>query len=791
MFKQTLYMLVRRYSKDSMFSFINLINLIVGFATFILLSQYISAMLSFDKHNVNYDRIYRVQLFQDQPENRVKHSSSITAALSRHDLVGLPEIEQIVLFHDVGDNNKNGVFLSVDKKTQFLTRYGYYADQSVFDVLTFRFLEGSSQYALTQPYSIVLSKSLADKLFPAGKAIGQNVYGENKSVLTVTGIYEDIPVRSSWRPTYLLPMNTFTATTGWADFEDNYRAYSFGTYVLLKKNADPANVDSKINNALKDYRKEHFPYLRPMSKLYLNPFYEPDMLIALALDSFIGILIQLLASMNFINLQTANATSRFREIGIMKTVGFSKKQLWKQFMSESIIMACIGGILGLMLAQLVLPAFNKWIGIDLLTNIFTDWKLICIILAVTILAGFISGIHPAYVISSFNPVATLKQKFVDSKTTGISLKKILVTGQFSISLFLLIVSAIIYRQTHYMNNRDMGFESHNLLFANIVTDKKASFDVLRQKLISYPEIVNACQSDYIPFILPGGNELSWEGVNPEEKVFIRISNVSYDFVPTFDLNISAGRNFSREYPSDADKCLVNETAVRVFGWEDPVGKHVRLNNKDMEVLGVISDYVVFSVHNPLEPHLYRLVSDETKSDRVYSIRFKPGMEKTAMQIVQQEFEQFFAGDAFEFKNIRSRIQNENAMLAWKSFMRVCAFLALLSIVISSVGLFGLILLYSRRKLKEIGIRKVLGFSFFNLYVIMSSGFLKLLLFAILIAWPCAFYIYKILPGANKYQIQAWEFIIATLIIFIVALATISYQIIKAVKVRPVEVLKDE
>jgi putative ABC transport system permease protein len=791
MISQTFYMFFRRFSKDSLFAFINLANLIVGFATFILLSQFISGQFNYDRHHVNYERIYRVQLFQDQKENRVRHSSSITAALSRHELPKLPEIEKITLLHDVGDNNKNGVFLSIDKKNQFLTRYGFYADASVFEIFTFSFLEGSSQNALTQPFSIVLSKTLANKLFPFGKALGSQVYGENKAVLTVTGVYEDFPAASSWKPAYLLPMLSFTALTGWKDYEDNYWAYSFYTYVLLKPNADPAAVDNKIHDALKDYRKEHFPYLRPMSKLYVNPYFQKDMYIALGLFTFIAILILLLSAINFINLQTANATTRFREIGIKKTVGFTKKQLWLQFIFESVFTAIIACIFGLIAAQLAMPSFNRMIGEELLTNVFTDGKLIIIIVSLTLLTGFLSGIYPAYAISAYNPVKALKQKYIQEENNGITLKKILVTGQFSISLFLLIVSAIIYQQTQYMLNKDMGFESHNLMFANIVTNNKGSFNALRQNLLSHPEIIDACVSDYIPFVLPGGDELMWEGALPDEKVFVRISNISYDFVPTFDMQISAGRNFSREFPSDAEKCLINETAVQVFGWKEPVGKLIKVKDKDVEVVGVISDYIVFSVHNPTEPHMYRLLPDSLRSDAIYSIRFKQSNDKQAMQIAREEFSKFFPGDAFEFRNIQSLIRTENATLAWKKLMKVSVFFAVFSIVISSIGLFGLILFYTRRKMKEIGIRKVLGFSTISLFYTMSSGFIKLLFISIIIAWPTAYEVYKFLPGSNKYPIRLWEFLMATLIILLVAIATMSLQIGKAIRTRPVDVLKDE
>jgi putative ABC transport system permease protein len=791
MFKQSLVLFLRNLLKDKVFSLINLTNLVVGFATFILITQFIDEELHWDTHNLNFKRIYRVQLFMDQENNAIRHSSSVTAAFSRHNLVNLPEIEKIVLIHDVGDNNKDGVFLSPDKKNQFLTRYGYYADQTVFDVFTFKFLEGDPHTALSQPFSMVLSKRTAQRLFGSGNALGKQVFSENKVHLTVTGVYADLPDNSEWRPEYLLPMMSFAAITGWIDYEDNYWAYSFYTYVLLKENALPSSVDAKIHDALKDYRKEHSPYLRPLSKLHVNPYFENSMLNGFTLLSFIALLILVLSSINYINLQSANAGTRLREIGIKKTVGYSKKQLWLQFIIESVMVALLAGMAGLIMAHFSVPLFNRFIGKNIMTSVFHHGNLLLIIILVTLLTGFLSGLYPSLVISSFNPVVALKQKYTSDDKNGISLKKILVTSQFGISVFLLIVSFIVYRQTWYMSNRDMGFDSQNLLFANIVTNKTGSFDQLKQNLLRHPEIANACFSNYIPYILPGGDDMTWEDARPDEKVFMRISKITYDFVPTFDMKMAAGRNFSREFPSDGDKCIINETGARVFRWKEPVGKHIRMYERNVEVIGVIKDYIPFSVHNPIEPHVYILLPDTAASSGIYTVRYLPGNEKKVRQWVTEEFEKTFPDDAFEFKNIRYLILRENALKVWLVFRKMCIFFAVVSILISSIGLFGLVLFFSRRKMKEIGIRKVLGFSTANLYYTLSSGFLKLLFISLFAAWPGAYYIYRYLPGAHKYPIQIWEFLLATMILLLVALATISYQILKAAKTRPVEVLKDE
>lgn len=793
MFKQALYTLLRRIAKDKVLYLIIITNLAVGFATFVVLTQFITDQFSYDKYNTRYDRIYRLQLFMDQKENSEKHTWSVTAALSRKDLVDLPEIEKICLMHDVGDNNKSGVFLSVDKKNQFLIRYGYFADQTVFDIFTFRFIEGDPKQALVQPFSIVLSKEVADKLFPGGNALGKQVYGENKVVFTVTGVYEDIPAKSTWRPVYLLPMVSFLNLGGWKDYDSDYWSYSFYTYVLLKPNAVSSSVDNKIYSALKDFRKEHHPYLRPMSKLYINPYFLNSMQIIIGLVAFLSVLILALASINFINLQTANATTRFREIGIKKTAGFNKKQLWYQFMSESMGLTLLGAFIGLFIAQLALTPLNTMLGSEIFSGTLSNWKLLTVIFIVTLITGILSGLHPAYIISSYNPVAALKQKFITEKTNGISLKRVLVTIQFSISIFMLIVGFIIYRQTQYMLNKDLGFNSQSILFSNIVTNRKGSIEPLRQKLLQHQEIKSVCVSDYIPFILPGGDDMNWEGNDPQEKVFVRFSNISYDFVKTYDLKMLNGRDFSKDFSAESNKCLINETAARIFGWKDAVGRHLKIYGRnDVEIIGVIKDYVVSSVYSSQEPHLYRLVQDSIINNGVYSVNFTRGNEKKAMEIVKKEFEQFFPEDAFEFRNIQFLTRNETAVKAFMGFRKIIGLTSILTIIISSVGLFGLILFLTQRKMKEVGIRRVLGFSSGSLYLTLSSEFIKLIFISIILAWPSAYFVYKVLPaGASKYSLQIWEFIIATTIILLVALATISFQIIRALKVRPVDILKDE
>ncbi len=790
MIKQFFTLAIRNILKDKIFSLINFTNLVVGFATFILAALIINEELTWDKSNENYDRIYRLQLFMDQPENTTQHTWSVTAALSRHELLNQPEIEKIALLHDVSDNNMEGVFLSPDKKNQFLIRYGYFSDQSIFDILTFKFLEGDIHQALTQPYSIVLSKKVADQLFPSEKAIGKIIYGENKVQFTVTGVYADFPLNSTLNPQYLVPMVSFAPISNFKDYETNYWSYAFYTYVLLKPNANPTDVDKRIYNALKDYRKEHHPYLRPLSMLHLNPYFQKDYHIFVSIISATALFILILSSINYINLQTANATTRLREIGIKKSVGFSKKMLLQQFIGESMLTSFISGLMGIYLAQLSLPLFNKIIGNIVLTSVFSNWSLLALLFIVTIITGILSGLYPAYVIASYNPVKALKQKFVQDDTNGFSLKKALIVTQFSISLFLLIVSFIVFRQTNYMLTMNMGYEHKNLIYANITTNKIGSFDQVRYRLLQHPEIEDACFSNYVPYILPGGDDLTWDGAKSGDKVFVRISKVSYDYLTTFKMKIASGRNFSRDY-SDKNSCLINETATRIFNWKDPIGKRLKVWGNDYTVVGVMKDYYPYSPHNAIEPHLFRLMTDSVGLTGLYTVRFATGKEQKAMQIVKDEFERSYPEDVAQFRDFEHLVYIDMATKGWETFRNITIFLAILSIIISSIGLFGLVMFYAKRKLKEIGLRKVFGFSLGSLYFTMTSGFISYILISVILAWPAGYYVYKNLPGATRYPLQIWEFLLATAITLIVALLTISFQVLKASQVNPAQILKDE
>ncbi|MCU0370702.1 MAG: ABC transporter permease, partial [Bacteroidales bacterium] len=624
----------RRRLNNKLLSGINLLNLVAGYTAFVLLSLFIQYHLNYDKHNLHYNRIYRLQVFMDVPLSVSKHSSSITPALGRQDLPRLPEVEYTALVHNAGEGNIDGYFFSVNRSNPVLMKMGYFADPDIFNIFTFRFIEGSSTNALSEPNTVVLSKSDALKFFPPGEAVGKTLFIENKIALTVTGVYEDLPKNSDWRPEYLLPMLDYAQFTGHVDFETNYWRYTFQVYTLLRENASYSEVNDKIYDALKDYREYHHPYLRPLSKLHLNGFFEPTWMVAIGLLLLIALLILILTSINFINLQTADATSRAKEIGIKKSVGYTHRELWLQYVGESAFETLICAVLALAMAHYSMPLFYRILGDNLGLKVFANTQLLGVVAGTALLTGILSSLYPAFIISHFNPVQALKQRFIKVEHNGLSLKKVLVTMQFSISLFLVIVSFIIFKQTNYMLTKDMGFNNRYLLVSNMRTYQHGSFDPVRERLLDHPEISDACFSDYVPFILGEGNDMSWEGALPDDKVFVRVSNISYDFFDTYGIQIVSGRSFSRDYPSDIDKCLVNETAVRIFGWEEPLGMKIRNGNIEREVIGVVKDYVAQSVQNEIEPHTFLLKGDSVSLSGMYTIRYEPGKKREAEQIIR-------------------------------------------------------------------------------------------------------------------------------------------------------------
>ncbi len=782
----------RNIRHNKVFTIINLANLVIGFAVFILFSVLISHELNYDKFNTNYDRIYRVQTKQEDsyPTNFCTYSP---AAFRFHLMADVPEVEKVLLMREVSGGAKgSGQFFTLPDGSQFYQLNGYWSENSIFDIFTINLKEGNKSTALTEPGTIALSETLSKKIFPEGNALGKQVIVGKRFPVTVSAVYTDFPQNSNLKPTYLVSMPTYPGLSGELGYGENWTNISFDNYVLLKKGADSKLVDAKIKNAFKDVKnfEKSSPYLHPLSKLHISPNSQPDVIIGLAILSLAAFLVLILACVNYVNLSLANSTQRATEIGIKKVIGSSKKLLATQFLAETILHTLFATVLALFVAQASFPLLNRILNKNIDFSLWNNAQLLIFISLVSLLVGILSGLYPSLVISSYNPVKVLKGKIFSNGGNSISIKKILVAAQFSISLFMLIVSFILYNHVNFILNKDLGFENKKILYTEINPRDKMPFETVKTRMLQHPEIADISFSSTIPFIGNIGGYVTWEGAAPDEKEMISRNYVNYDFIPTYNLKLVYGRNFSKEYPADNKACIINETALKVFGWSDPVGKLIYLEGRPFPVVGVVKDFHPYSVHNPIPTYIMFLNNNVISGSTLLTVRFT-GDELKARALVTRELDTIFPNDPFEFKDFSIAFYLDAAIEFWQSMKSMFIFFAVVTLLISTIGLFGLILFTVKRRTKEIGVRKVLGSSVGSVYWQLSTEVIGMLGFAILVGCPAAIYIYKTMPGAYKEPLTISEFLIAIALVAVIAFITISYHVLKVAVSNPVKALRYE
>ncbi len=785
--------IIRNVRHNKVFTLINLTNLVVGFAVFILFSEVINYELDYDKFNTSYEQIYRVQTRQEDsyPINYCTYSPP---AFRFHLMADVPEVEKVLLMREVSGGAKgSGQYFTLPDGSQLNEKDGYWSENTVFDIFTVKLIEGNKENALTEPGTIAISETLSKKLFPNGNALGKLVTIGKHYPLTVSAVYADFPKNSSLRPTYMVSMPTYEVLAEGPTYRDNWRTIQFDNFVLLKKGADPELVNEKIKDAFKnvtDYEKS-FPYLHPLSKHHLSPNSQPDMVVGLAILSLAAILVLILASVNYVNLSLANSTQRSTEIGIKKVIGSSQKRIATQFLAETVLHTFFATILALFVAQAALPMMNHILEKNFDFSIWNNGQLLVFIFLVSLLVGLLSGLYPAMVISAYNPVKVLKCKLFRSGQNSFNVKKILVVAQFSISLFMLVVSFILFNHVNFILNKDLGFDSKNILYTEINVHDTTRFETIKNRMLQYPEISDVAFSSTIPFIGNIGGYITWEGAAPDQREMVSRNYVNYDFIPTYNLKMAYGRNFSKDYPADNQACIINETALKVFGWDDPIGKQITLYGRKYPVIGVVKDFHPYSVHNPIPTYVMFLNNNIISGSSLISVRFTDSNGQKAKAIVTRELENILPRDPFEFKDFGVAFYLDMAIGFWQTMKRMFMFFAVITLIISTIGLFGLILFTVKRRTKEIGVRKVLGSSVVSVYWKLTSEVIQMLGIAILFGCPAALYIYKTMPGAYKEPISALVFAFGIIIIAVIAQLTISYHVLKVAVSNPVMALRYE
>jgi putative ABC transport system permease protein len=460
-------------------------------------------------------------------------------------------------------------------------------------------------------------------------------------------------------------------------------------------------------------------------------------------------------------------------------------------MGETVVISTIALGLAFLLVKIFLPFFESIVGRQVAGELTRSVQFIGSMILISLGVGLISGIYPSLFLSSNKIVQLFKNQFFDRKNEKFSLKKALVTLQFAISVFLILITLSFSMQIRYLTKKDLGFNKENMLYTKMSVSKNGTnFSQLRDKILQHPEILEASMSRHIPFVSFGGGMTNWEGGNPDEKISCRFNEVGYDFVKNMGITLIAGRDFSRDFTGDVGKaCLINDAAAKCFGWDDPIGK--RLNNNKFTIVGVVKNYIYKDMHNGIEPSILTLAPEEIEGNWTFAFRIDQGKYMAAKTILTREFETAFPSDPFEFRDLPTAFANENSFKIYNAVNRTILFFTMLNIFLAIIGLLGLVSFNVFRRTKEIGVRKINGSTSLNIFILLSREYFILLIYALLIAIPSAWWVYERLPGANKLHAQPWVFALGGGILFVIILLTTSYQTIKAATRNPVEALRYE
>jgi len=812
MLKNYIKIALRNLLRHRLYTLINVLGLSIGIAAALILYVYIKNELSYDSHHSKADRIFRVTshiLIEGQEEELKMTSSSFLLAPKL--LKDYPEVENAVRVYQ-GSNKKP---ITYKDKKLFINDI-LYVDSTYFGVFDHQFIKGNPKIALKNPNSIVLTKTAAIKIFGSVK----NAY--NKTLLMfddqnnkVTGIIEDLPENSHFRFSALVSMHTiYTGNPENDGHSFEWLSLNFPTYVLLKKGTNLQAFEKHLNDIMNNEMMEEAKgfgfrgtgkmFAQPLQEIHLSKIDYSDEIAETSKIEYvyiftaIALFIVVIASINYMNLATARSANRAKEVGIRKVVGSYKIQLITQFLVESVILVGISLLIGLVLLEAFLPIFNQIIDKNLYADYLGDPIIWIMILSILVGVGFLSGIYPAFFLSSFNPIIVLKGKLLHNPRTAI-LRKSLVVFQFSISIVMIICTWIVYQQLSYVNNKNLGYDKVQvLMIRNFNDDVYEKLDVIQKELEQNPNIIETSSASFQLATEIGNNNngMQVEKGNGELAKGVFLSHaIDYDYLDMMKVPVLQGRNFSKKSPSDTSKAvLVNEAFVKQVGLEKPLGKKIiydfepdKPNDGKAKIVGVVKDYHSGSLHNLIQPTVFFLTQ---KGGNLYVKLSGKNLEET-LEFVQKTWEKFDKKYPYEASFIEQNfIQQYRA-----DQQRGQIFLAFsgLTIFIACLGLLGLASFMVEQKTKEIGIRKVLGASIQNIIFLVSKDFIILILIANIIAAPFAYYFMNAWLESFAYRIgiNPAAFIIAGFIALIIALITISYQALRATSVNPVEVLKDE
>jgi putative ABC transport system permease protein len=783
MFKNYLKIVLRSMKKYKGYSFINIGGLAVGLACFILISLWINFEISYDRFHENSDDLYQVINELLLPNGDFRFFTNTPGALANALKTERPEIRNVSRVVD-----RTEVLLGTEDK-RFLERVRF-VDPAFLEMFSIEFIKGNPKTALSQPNSIILTENMAERHFTEQDAIGQEILlGQNRSFL-VTGVIKEIPANSFLHSLSMVPI-TALRDMGWGI--DEWGGGNYYTYVHLEEEADLKSFNAQI----RDFYEKHAPNwvpsklsLRPITRIHLYELSGGGPIVYVYIFSGLTVFILLLAMVNFTNLSTARSVLRTKEIGVRKTVGAYRQQLTKQILMESILVTLLSGCLAVAIADFLLPVLNQLTGARIRFNF--NGEMVLFLIGIMILTGIISGIYPAFILSSIKPVRAIKG-VIDPGKNSLLFRKVLIAFQFSLSIFMIIAMFGVNKQLKYLKTKDLGYNRDNIISIGLAREISSQYPIVRTELMRNPDILSMTRSSSTmdkEYTTTGGPDVTWEGMSDNIVMpKTHLMRVDPEFFDTFKIDMVEGRFFSNEFPADQTQSVViNETALKTMDLKSPIGKRITVWNRNFSIIGVVKDFHFYSLHDEIQPLIF---IHRFADYRNIFIRINSQNIPETMSFIQNKIKEIVPGYISDLKFLDENLHN--IYITEQRMVKATRYFTFLAIFISCIGLFGLASFSVRQRIKEIAIRKVLGASLGNIVHQLSKEILICVIAANIVACPVAYFVlqgwlqnyaYRTTPGAGI-------FILASVLALALASLSVGWNVLKASLANPVDSLRYE
>ncbi len=796
MLKNYMKTALRNIRKNKVYTVINVLGLTIGLAFFVLIGLYVRSELGYDRFHENRDRIYRVEQVLAH-ESGTETTAGCPTPLSGVLPAEIPEVESVTRVLNFG----NSTFTMADGR-KFVGTRTFVVDPEFLGMFSFGLVKGDEKSALAEPYSVVITETQARKMFRDEDPLGQMVRRDDRDV-KITGVIKDVPAGSHLQFDALLSVATVTAQNGPETFTrwwDNW----VPLYTMLRPGSPFAGVNEKIRSLLKKYQGEESRnelYLRPLTRIHLYANVSNELGVTGSIKNVVifgavAILVLVLACVNFMNLATARGMDRAREVALRKTVGAPRSSLVKQFLGESTVTVVFAMFLALAVVRIVLPRFNPIVNRQLTLDLVRDVGFGAFLAGVLAVVSLASGLYPAVVLSAFSPIRVLRGSGASGSGHS-GFRKVLVVFQFAISIALIIGAIIILQQNSFLLSKDLGYSSDQTLYlgGGLPAAKAGAF---RQELLRNPNILDVAFSDYLPHSSTNWCYVTWEGAGPEEYMKINVNYVDENFLRTYGMTIVEGRNFSEDMRLGSDNVVIlNETAARKIGLKEMVGRRLRYNIDyrsrsvgGATVVGVVKDFHFLSLHHTVGPIMLRLIPGDEGGNTV-SMKVAPDNIAGSLASIEKTFKSFFPDQTFRARFLDDDFQQ--MYLEERKAGRVVTGLALMAVFIACLGLFGLSSYMTKNRVREIGIRKVMGASSKNISWLLSWQFVRLVVLANFLAWPAAYFAVEGWLRNFPYRVrpQGMVFVVSGCLAVAIAVGTVGVQAYRAARANPALSLRTE